>query len=620
LNKKIIIPVIIIIFSISISFTQSHILQKEKQILERNISLYKEGKFDNAYESVSLIIERLPKNSFLTTYQLLLAKICYKRKKYQEAIDISDNFIKRFPKSTYCDDILYNTGNCYYRLALFDNAVKTWINAIECSDDYKLKNKLAELINTTLIHRIDQERFESFESEASSEDGKMLIRIANAEYNFRKGDFVTASEILNKALVKYTNTQFTSNAKTLLSMINGKRLNVLRFALLLPLTGSNGDLSNQIKEGVEYAIKEYNNKNEVKIELVIKDYGEEIFDAIRITRELAQDKSIIAVLGPIENEISVACAPISGYENLPMINPTATRDNLTDLSEYLFQLNCPISIQANKIARYALDSLKIMKYAVISPMDDSHFIRMVAKFIEAIKDNRGEIVAEEWYYSGEQDFNKYFMNIKRKGLKCAFRDSLLNSDPLLSANHIDSLYNKYMQLKRQEMLETGTTVDSADIPVNSIGGFFIPIYKEDFKLIAPQIAYSNIQAQFFGNNDWYEMDLLNKNKKFINGIIFTTDGFIDENNWDYRKFRNDYRTKLSKTPTIYNLIGFDSMDFMLKVLENTKDYIPREKYYYNLKKIKKHIGIYRTVILNNNRFNQNPQLLKYLHGQIIPLN
>jgi ABC-type branched-subunit amino acid transport system substrate-binding protein len=618
-KNNIVVSIFILSFYLTVAYTQN-ILQKEKQIFDRNISLYTERKFENAYKSISLIIERLPRNSYLTAYQLMLAKTCYKLKKYQEAIEISSSFVKRFPQSSYCDDVLYNTGNCYFRLSRFETAIESWINAIEYSEDHKLINKLAKLVISVLISKIDKEGLHNLESKISSVDGRMLIQISYAECNIRKGDFVTASEILNKAIAKYASSQFISNAKSLLSVANGKRLNIIRFALLFPLSGMNEELANQIKEGVEYAVREYNNRNEIKIELVIRDYGEEIFDAIRITKELAEDKSILAALGPIENEISVACAPISEYESLPMINPTATRDNLTDLSEYIFQLNCPVSIQANKIARYAIDSLKITRYAIISPMDDSHFIRMVDKFLGTVKDNDGEIIAEEWYYSGEQDFNKYFMKIKRKGLKYAFKDSVLNVNPDLSAYQIDSLYNEFIQLNREEMLNTNTTVDSADIPVTSIGGFFIPIYKEDFKLIAPQIAYSNIQAQYFGNSDWYDMDLLNKNKKFINGIIFTSDGFIDENSWDYRKFRNDYRTKLNKTPTIYNLIGYDSMDFMLKALENTKDYISREKYYYNLKKIKKHLGIYRTINMSNNKFNQNPQLLKYFHGQIIPLN
>jgi hypothetical protein len=114
--------------------------------------------------------------------------------------------------------------------------------------------------------------------------------------------------------------------------------------------------------------------------------------------------------------------------------------------------------------------------------------------------------------------------------------------------------------------------------------------------------------------------LLNKNKKYINGIIFTTDGFIDENSWDYRKFRNNYRSKLNKTPTFYNLIGYDSMGFILEALKDVSGYVSREKFYNNVKKINKFEGIYRTIVMDKKNYNQNVQLLKYLHGQVIPLN
>ena len=59
---------------------------------------------------------------------------------------------------------------------------------------------------------------------------------------------------------------------------------------------------------------------------------------------------------------------------------------------------------------------------------------------------------------------------------------------------------------------------------------------------------------------------------------------------------------------------------MLKALDNTTGYISREKYYNKLKKIENYEGVFRTIKMNKKNFNQNTQLLKYLHGQIVPLN
>ena len=113
--------------------------------------------------------------------------------------------------------------------------------------------------------------------------------------------------------------------------------------------------------------------------------------------------------------------------------------------------------------------------------------------------------------------------------------------------------------------------------------------------------------------------LLNKNKNYINGIVFGSDGYLNEESWDFRQFRNEYRTKHKKSPTIFTLIGYDSFKYMLQAYDPTKS-MDRNQYLRNLKKLGKYNGVYRTIDINRNRFNQSLRLLKYNYGQIIPLN
>jgi len=116
------------------------------------------------------------------------------------------------------------------------------------------------------------------------------------------------------------------------------------------------------------------------------------------------------------------------------------------------------------------------------------------------------------------------MNIKRKGLKLAFTDSILTTHPNATELELDSLYLDHVKLEQEKIAKSksSTKIDSADIPVTSIGGIFIPIFKEDLPFIAPQIAYSNIQAQYLGNKDWYDPESLKKNKNYINGSLYIT--------------------------------------------------------------------------------------------------
>jgi ABC-type branched-subunit amino acid transport system substrate-binding protein len=447
----------------------------------------------------------------------------------------------------------------------------------------------------------------------------MLVNIAWAEKEFKQGDNFSARQHLTTSLQKYPNSRFSNKAEKLLAS-SGHQYSVNeRLALLLPLSGFNEEVGKSILEGAKLALEEFNNQHGINLEIAVKDYGQEITKAISSFKDLSQNENILAVVGPLENDITAACAAISHYEQLPLLSPTATENNLVNYSDYFFQMSTPIDIAATRMAQYALDSLKIVRFATFAPIDD-HFVKMVDKFTETIEKSGGQIAAQAWYYPGDQDVYKQFMKIKRVGLKLAFTDSISQQIPDISPDQLDSLYKDFLALEEKKMEQTKVNIDSADIPVMSIDGIFIPIFKEDLEFIAPQIAYSNIQTQYLGNKDWYDDEQLKKNKNYINGIIFGTDGYLNEESRDYRQFRNDFRTKYKKTPTLYSVIGYDSFKYILQAYNPNNQNMSRNQFLRNLKKLNTYNGIYRTIDLTKKRVNQTLQLLKYNYGQIIPLN
>jgi ABC-type branched-subunit amino acid transport system substrate-binding protein len=609
----------LIILILVTALSAQDIQQREYSILEKNLELYKTGKYEKAEQNFSLIITRLPNSVFITTNYLLWAKCKYKLQDYKGALKMCGDFLTLFPDSEYRDDILLLQGNTYYRLNRYKPAVQSWFRAIENSSTDLLVQKAGYQVTKTLRYKFNSPEFRQFNSEVESSNARLLFEIARAENEMQKGNKNEADNLIQNALAEFPGTKFTRRAESLL--IDGEISPAdMSLALLLPLSGANEKIGNEIKEGFEFALQEYNLQKNSGIKVISLDYGEETVTALRHYQRLSKNNNVLAVLGPIENDISAACAAVSDYESLPIVSPTATDPDLTLLTDKFFQLNSSVTLRAEILARYATDSLKLKRFATFAPLDN-HFIKMVAKFAEAVQAAGGEIIGQEWYYPGDQDVNKQFMNLKRIGLRMAFADSLLKISPELRTEQVDSLYKKYVESQVQKNRENYVKIDSADIAVKSIDGVFIPIFKEDLKFIAPQIAYSNIQARYFGNGDWYEPEELKKNKNYLNGLIFIADGYLNEENWDYKKFKNDYRMLLKKTATMYNIIGYDCGRFMLRALRDVKDAaMSRSEYLQNLRSHEQFNGLYRNINLNDDQCNLNLRLLKYIYGQIIPLN
>lgn len=602
-----------------ISVSAQDVFQREKQLFERGLQDYKNKNYKAAEQNFATVVSRLPNNSFLTANYLMLVKAQYKLEDYAAALNTAGTFLENYPDSKYVKDVLAASGDCYYRLKRYETAIDYWLRAIRQSGNNTLSELTVPKVLGSAVTFLSTEDLSRLESQWTDPDGKIVLAFARAWQNRSSIDSQNYFSGLNQLLEKHPESVFSAIALRMLAFEKVGNLNVFRVALLLPLSGSNKDIGEQILEGVKFASDKFNQTSTVKIELVPKDYGQEISRAVQTFKSLAQDHTISAVYGPVENDIAAGCAAISEYEKLPLFSPTATLDELTEISKYFYQLNNPLKLNAKALAVYASDSLNIKRIATVAPIDN-HFVRLVEDFSQTAEELGVEIVSQQWYYPGEQDLYKHFMRIKRIGLKLEFTDSLIAAFPEIDSISIDTSYQGYISRERKKILETNARVDSADIPVHSIGGLFVPIYSEDFQFIAPQIAYSNIQSQLLGNNDWYDPDQLKKNQSYLNGLIFTTDGYRDENNWDYKKFRNDYRTALGKTPTTWNMIGYDTFSFMIQGLKNTSSVPSRSDFLKMLEANPEYNGIFKDIKLDENNSNQSIPLLQYLYNQIVQIN
>ena len=77
---------------------------------------------------------------------------------------------------------------------------------------------------------------------------------------------------------------------------------------------------------------------------------------------------------------------------------------------------------------------------------------------------------------------------------------------------------------------------------------------------------------------------------------------------------------MQKTPTKYNLIGYDTFSYILQYLNKLKKPINRDEFIELINKRTKYNGIYRNIILDNQNSNSNVQMIKYKYGQFLTLN
>ena len=582
---------------------------REWTIFQKGVLEYQKGNYEKARQSFSLMIIKLPNSALTTVNHLMLAKTNYKSGDYNFSLQLCEEFKKRFPQSEYFDDINYLMGNNYYRLGRIETAVTNWLKVGFGTSDRVLGEKVLTLADDVVRYKINRLSLNSLSQQYVGYPINESFKYYLADDDFRNGNVRAAKSEVMALLATVENPFYRDKAQALLDQLEVKASNEIHIAALLPLSGSNEMIGKALLNGFNLAVNEYNKSTSSK-KIVVDDfdYSSNLISALEHIKKIGKDRLHMFVFGPVENDVVAACAAIADYEGITIVTPTASSDKIKNISDNCINLAPTVKTMANEIQSFAYDSLNIKRLATFSPIDD-YFITMTEEFVKSYQENGGLVAAQEWYYPGTQNFKKKFRNLKRVGLRLAFQDSLMIENADIPAKLVDSLYTVYLKEQRRVLKETKTKIDSADIAVTTFDGMFIPVFEDDIGFVASQFAFSNFQTQLLGNADWYNKDALKKNRNYINGIVFVADGYLNEESWDYRQFRNNYRNMYHKTPEKFELIAYDSFKFLSGVFNNPK--VSRSNFLEKVVQLKPHQGIYRGFDIDRSRSNKSVRILKY---------
>ena len=72
--------------------------------------------------------------------------------------------------------------------------------------------------------------------------------------------------------------------------------------------------------------------------MIVKDSQGDIVKLVKSAQELAADNNILAVLGELERDKTVAIAAVINDMNIPLISPTTSGNGVVSLNNYTFQI------------------------------------------------------------------------------------------------------------------------------------------------------------------------------------------------------------------------------------------------------------------------------------------
>jgi branched-chain amino acid transport system substrate-binding protein len=282
-----------------------------------------------------------------------------------------------------------------------------------------------------------------------------------------------------------------------------------RVGLFIPLTGSHASFGSEALNGAKLAVDEINEQGGVldhPVNLIVKDTESQTEQVASVVGELIDTEKVVALIGEITTDRTLAAAPLAQERGIPLITPSATNEKITTVGDYVFRVCYTDAFQAAMMTKFAR-SLDAEKVAMLFDGNNPYGTSLSNAFkVEFVKQG-GSIVAEQTFRAGDVDYATQLNAIK-----------LRNPDIV-----------------------------------------FLPSYFAEAAVIIKQARQLAIEVPFLGTDGWDSSELLKFAGQAVNNCYFASH-FSSERLSDRAKpFSESYRAKFQAAPPPLAALTYDAL-------------------------------------------------------------
>ena len=617
----------------------------ERKFVEA-MHLFQAGRFDSSAAVFISNIREFPRSHRATGAYIMGGKALYLAGKYRDAVRLLKDLIDVYPFSSYVDDAHYTLGLVYYRLHRYDDAAEELLTAQQMTRDTKVAGRSERLLDDIAAEHLSTAELQVLVADATADELKALLNLRLAERIYRTGDVRAAEDILRMVTVMNPSIKYVGDALTLLDRI--RKSGVVKVGVVLPLmlkseTPTAREVGMEFLNGIQIAADEYNAAASTKVNLDVRDTERDPARAAQQVAELCRDEKVAAILGPVLSNEVFASAGIANERGVPLITPTATSNGIAGIGPYVFQANPDFNVRGRATAVYAVKTLHAKRLAVVAP-SDAIGKAMADAFVDEAAKRGSELVDVEWYAPGSTDIRSQLLTMRRKAFEklevtlLDFGARLKQSDLTkilrtgVSRRLLDSLLERGVAAdvrmlfgeRGREIADSlrlpvrteSVNVDSLALPVESIDAIFCPIVSsEEIAVVSTQLRFTNFRAQILGSGDWNDLNDLDENRQYTDGVMFMADAYFDPNGQAFREFKARYaRTMKGRGPTVNTLFGYDVCMMLLRAIAGGSTH--RNEIASALMGVRAYPGIHSRISFGPDRVNTYLSVLQYRARQI----
>jgi branched-chain amino acid transport system substrate-binding protein len=275
------------------------------------------------------------------------------------------------------------------------------------------------------------------------------------------------------------------------------------------LTGTTATFGQSTDNGIKMAFDEINKAGGVlgkKLAVAVEDDQSKPEEAATAVTKLINQNHVVAMLGEVSSSRSLAAAPICQAAGIPMVSPSSTNPRVTQVGNFIFRVCFIDPFQGLVMAKFAANSLKVKKVAILVDVRNDYSVGLQTFFRENFKQLGGQIVSEQSYSEGDSDFHAQLTQIKSA----------------------------------------------------SPEAIYVPGYYTEVGTIARQARELGITAPLLGGDGWDSPRLFEIGGDALNGCYISNHYSVDDPSPAIQKFVSEYRARYKQTPDALAALGYDA--------------------------------------------------------------
>ncbi|MEW6323764.1 MAG: branched-chain amino acid ABC transporter substrate-binding protein [Nitrospirota bacterium] len=198
-----------------------------------------------------------------------------------------------------------------------------------------------------------------------------------------------------------------------------KQPDVIRIAVAGPMTGDQSKQGNDLKNGVELAVAEWNDAGGLlgkRIELMVGDDQHDPKQAVAVANKFV-NSGVVGVVGHWNSSASIPASEVYHRAEIPMITPASTNPQVTDRGYVNVFRVCGRDDQQGRVAaRFVVEKLQAKRVAVLHDKT-TYGQGLAGEFTRALDElggGRVEVVYATGIIQGDKDFRGVLTTMKSK--------------------------------------------------------------------------------------------------------------------------------------------------------------------------------------------------------------